>query len=88
MDLKDYSKEELEKELERKNKEENKPPEELDNFHYNLEGLRDLARDLMAYLAGDDDKYIKDIEYKIFEKVMEVFYGEDVFDWMNKQEEE
>jgi len=92
MDLKQASIEELKAELERKQKEKLKPPEQLEKV--SLGSLRKICEDYINFVATDDyhedDEWLKidfgnDYERYIYETALETFYGPEIWDFINKE---
>ena len=79
----------LEDELKRR-KEEARPnmiPFAMTNSHFIT--LKEKAQEYIDYLAtGDEDLRQNDIEELMFEEIMMLFFGSNVFEWVNKRTEE
>lgn len=76
MDIKQFSKKELEDELKRRKNEEGRKPEQLQNP--DLTDLREVTSNYIDSILNQtvDD----DLEHYIFETAMEAIYGEDIFE--------
>ena len=82
MKLKDFTTEQLEKELERR-KIRVEPPEMIENP--DLEPIIKILNDYVEYINGEG--FCEDNDYPefIYETVINVFFGEDFWDWFNKK---
>lgn len=82
--LNQFTDEDLQRELERRAnlKKKASKPEQL-NPHGSLETLRELCQSYIDTIA--DEGYVdEDHKDYIFEAAMEVFFGGDVWDWINR----
>jgi len=77
--FKDFSDEQLEKELEKRKK-----PKILNSEDINLSGLRKKAEEYVDSLFKNGHPP-KDAEQYMFEEVMRTFYGKDIFLWINNE---
>ena len=79
-DLRDFSDEDLKKELEWREKKNNKPPLQKDDIDWTpllvmvQEGVDGIAR---------DGRPGKDFDHYVFETVMECVYDRDIWKWWN-----
>lgn len=76
--LKTYDTEELEKELERRKRLNNKP-EMIEIFDFT--SLKKMVADIIDEIANDE--YREDNKQYIYEEVMKTFYGPGIFEWIN-----
>lgn len=78
MSIKDYSDEEIQKELERRQKEKTKVPEPIKNIDWS-EVFRLVKEGI--YSISEDGYEPKDFKHYIFETVMEAVYGKNIWKW-------
>lgn len=82
--LRSFSEEELQAELERREKErrENKRPTLVENPDFS-----NVIRDCIAYVdhLHKHDYEPKDLDHYVFEHAMKAVFGPGVFDWINKK---
>lgn len=80
MDLNNYTVEELQAEIERRNKVKI-PPKRLENINWNpvVEMTEEYVKNVAAMPDHDPD----DIDRLMFEAVMEAIYGPKIWDWFN-----
>ena len=82
MNLNDYSTNDLKEEIERR---ETLPEKPSMLKEPNLDSLQSSAKSYIEYVWGDE--YFEDstdYEHYIFEDVIQTFYGENIFDKINK----
>ena len=85
MDLSKVSSDELRQEIERRKIALTKP-EPVVFANTDIFKLQKLcASEIESYASG---KYFKDAEQNIYEVALELFYGKDVWDWINKRSDE
>lgn len=87
MELSEYSAEELQSELKRRNEFVESPvqeplPQPMNNPSYDL--LHTMCVDYVKSVA--EDKVDDDHSHYIFEAAIEAVYGKDIWDWINKKQ--
>ena len=89
MSLINYTVEELQEELKKRKEEEEAQPTLIPFIGMDsicFVKLKNMAQGYINYLATDNgDLYQKDIKDYVFEGVMMLFFGNDVFEWINKR---
>ena len=85
MSLKNFSKADLEKELERRDNLGDVPPQQIENP--DLSALKVILTDYIEDIFYDEhNPNSDDTEYifeEAFEEAMRTFYGQDIFKWIN-----
>ncbi len=82
MNIRDFKKEELEAELERRKE---LRPSLLPMNMFDLEKIKEICEAVM--INYDEKGYCKDAEGYIYEATLKALYGDDVFDWINENNE-
>ncbi len=83
MELDKYTDEELDKELERRLKIKNAPPDMLASEDLNISRIRQEAGDYIKAIHATG-REPHDADHGFCEVVMEAFYGKDIWTWINK----
>lgn len=82
MNITDFSMEELEEELERRKEAQNSRPQVKDNPKWAKVIV--MAEDIVNRVAAGEYSEDNDDAHYMWEQVMETLYGEDFFEWFNK----
>jgi len=84
MNFSDYSDEQLEEELKRRERIENAPPDPLPSEDINILNIRKQAEDYVRSIH-ETGMPPKDGEHYMFKSVMTTFYGNDIWTWINRK---
>jgi len=79
--LDQFSDDELELEVKRREKIRNAPPTPLEEINWNI--VREAAVEYIQLV--DENKRVDQSEHFIFESVIMAVYGKDVWNWVNKR---
>ncbi len=86
MDISKVTNDELRQEIEKRKIAETKPKPLTIYTNPDVAKFQKLCSQYIDSLAGEE--YFKDHEYYIFEAAIELFYGKDVWDWINERTDE
>ena len=80
----EYTTEAIEEELERRKKlqEQREKPTQLESF--DLGPLMKIGEEYIEFLMSDDHGEGSEWDHYIYETAVEMLYGKDVWDWINK----
>lgn len=85
MNLTEYSDADLRKEIERRDNEKKEAEKPIQIIEVDLTKLRKLCSDYIDFVASEDFHDDNDYEYYIYEMAITMFYGKNVWDWINKR---
>ena len=61
-------------------------PNLLNDKEIDLKGLKKICQDYIDFIDNDEEYYEdNDFSEYIFEKAMQTFFGNNVFEWINKR---
>lgn len=84
MSLNDYSSQDLQHELDRRNNRGNKAPQPL--AIPKTEKLKEILSEYINGIYSGKNYETIDIKHSIFVIALKSFYGDDIFDWIRKNE--